>query len=66
MPAPEPPRATLELEIALHSEPIEGLLHVEGLPDRPFCGWLDFTTAIQEWRRAAADRAPPRSSAGPD
>ncbi len=47
-------KVTFRVELTPFSEPIEGCLHLDGHPDRPFCGWLDFATAVEEWRGAGA------------
>jgi hypothetical protein len=47
-----------QLELAVDSEPIEGLLHREQGESVPFTGWLELMAAIDATRTQALDATP--------
>ena len=55
MPAPRrspPDPLRVDLEIAVDTEPIEGVLHAPDAQPRPFTGWLALMATIDEVREA--------------
>ncbi|MFZ0215392.1 MAG: hypothetical protein WAM30_05560 [Candidatus Dormiibacterota bacterium] len=50
-----PQRLRIILDVDPTSEPIEGLISVQGAPDRDFSGWMGLTRALEMALRAAAE-----------
>jgi hypothetical protein len=65
-----PDKIYLELELEPDRDPIAGIVRIRDVPTRPFDGWLELASAIEDARNnaAAAATAPQqdRTGAGTD
>ena len=59
MPTQEPSRLWFELNPG--SDPIEGQMHADGNPSRPFHSWLELVALIEETRAERPDPDPHRA-----